>query len=154
MMLKILSLLAAADANPLTPSPPPVLEGGKETYNLLTSQMRDVFLICGAALVVGLVLFLWAYLTRKDRQTANAMARGSRILTRPERRSSQRHSEGHSEHQGRRVRIRKRRREHADNFGRNPTLAEAGGLPPLRPEEPEPPPETIPPQPQSPTPAS
>src|SRR6266516_2864767 len=42
----------------------------------------------------------------------------------------------------------KRRPDHPDNWGRNPTLGETGGLPPARPEEPEAPP----PAPQSPSP--
>jgi len=36
------------------------------------------------------------------------------------------------------VRVRKRRRQHPENYPRNPTLGETGGLPPVRPEDPEP----------------
>lgn len=46
---------------------------------------------------------------------------------------------GESEGSQKRVRVRRRRRrENPDNFPRNPTLGETGGLPPLRPEEPDP----------------
>jgi hypothetical protein len=134
-MMKFLPTLLAAVTGPLernTPAFDPTASDAR-TNNLFTSQTRDLFLICGAALAMALVLFLWVYLTRKDRQKEMASARGARMLVPPEPRSSER--------RGRKVRVRKRRADHPDNLGRNPTLAEAGGLPPLRPDEPEPPPE-------------
>jgi len=129
-MLKWLLLLGAAIPDPIQDAPVPLTDN--RTSNLSSFQMRDILLICGAAVAMGLVLFLWAYLTRKNRQQEAAASRGARILSRPDR--------DHSEHHGRkgRVRMRKRRRDHPESWGRNPTLAEAGGLPPLRPEEPEP----------------
>ncbi len=128
-MLKCFILLAAASPDPIDKTPVPMPEGG--TNNFASLQIRDILLICGAALAMACVLFIWAYVTRKDRQKAFAASHGARILT------EQGHSSSHGHGHGRKVRIRKRRRDHPDNMGRNPTLAEAGGLPPLRPDEPE-----------------
>jgi hypothetical protein len=147
-MLKLLSLLAAAAPDRLAPESLPLPES--KTSNLTTFQTLDLLLICGAALVMALILFLWAYLTRKNRQQEVADDRGARILTRPDTHHS--HHSSHHRH-ARKVRIRKRRVESEEAFGRNPTLAEAGGLPPLRPEEPEPPPSQVGPAP-TPSPSS
>jgi hypothetical protein len=127
-------LLAASDLlNPLEESPLP----SRSTNTWFTSQMRDVLLVVGAALIMALVLFLWAFLTRKNRQRHSATSRGTRLIYRSEK--------GAVSSDGRRRRVRKKRREHPDNLPRNPTLAEAGGLPPLRPEDPSPPPSPNPP---------
>lgn len=123
-------LLAAAtgldslDSSPLPPQGP---------GNLFFSQWRDVLLIAGAALLMGLTLFLWAFLTRRRRQRNFSSARGSRVIFRAEKGEPSGHHHGHGR--------RRRRRDHSDRLSRNPTLAEAGGLPPLRPEDPEPTPE-------------
>ena len=97
---------------------------------LFSTQVRDVLLIVGAAVIMALILFLWAYLTRKNRQRHSASTRGARAIYRAEK--------GALASDGRRRRIRKRRHEHPENLRRNPTLAEAGGLPPLAPEDPKP----------------
>jgi hypothetical protein len=89
--------------------------------------LQDILLLVGVVLVVALLLFAWVYLTRRNsRQTHSEM--GGRLLYKPERRDG--------EHGGRRMRVKRKRRSHPENLPRNPTLAEAGGLPPIRPEEP------------------
>lgn len=86
-------------------------------------------LILGAVLVLVALLFFWAFFLRKRPQTQ----RGSFVLERAQRENPERYGAS-----GRRRR-RKRKVDHPDNMPRNPTLSEIGGLPPLRPDEPEPP---------------
>lgn len=105
-------------------------------------DVTDAILVLGILVVVACLLFFWAYYVRRRPREKN----GVPII------SSREDSE--SEEGGRRrVRVRrKRRRHHPDNFPRNPTLGETGGLPPLRPEEESVPPEgdaSAPPQPKS-----
>ena len=89
----------------------------------------DTSLILGAGLAVAAVFFFWAFFLRKRPETRG----GSLVLERAKRESPERYGSS-----GRRRR-RKRRPDHPDNLPRNPTLAEIGGLPPPRPDEPEPP---------------
>jgi len=93
----------------------------------------DLMLILGVVLCLAAILFFWAFFIRKRPR----QARGTLV-------EQSRHS-GESRGSGGRRRRRKRRPEHPDNWGRNPTLGETGGLPPSRPEEPE-----TPSEPQSP----
>ena len=90
---------------------------------------NDTSLILAAALVVAAVFFFWAFFLRKRPETR----RGSLVLERAKGESPERYGAS-----GRRRR-RKRKPDHPDNLPRNHTLAEIGGLPPLRPDEPEPP---------------
>ena len=89
----------------------------------------DTGLILAASLVVAAALFFWAFFLRKRPESR----RGSLVLERAKRESPERYGSS-----GRRRR-RKRRPDHPENLPRNPTLAEIGGLPPPRPEEPDPP---------------
>jgi hypothetical protein len=89
----------------------------------------DTSLILAAGLALAAVFFFWAFFLRKRPETH----RGSMVLERAKRESPERYGSS-----GRRRR-RKRRPDHPENLPRNPTLAEIGGLPPPRPEEPEPP---------------
>lgn len=88
---------------------------------VLSKQMTVVIV---GVVVVSLALFIWAMFIRRRPKEV----RGSLVLERP--------SSGKGRHSssGRRRR-RKRRPSHPDNWGRNPTLAETGGLPPPRPDE-------------------
>src|SRR5216117_606630 len=98
----------------------------------------DITVILGLVLALAAILFFWAFFVRKRPK----QVRGALVLEAAEKRS--RDAYGSS---GRRRRHR-RRPDHPDNWGRNPTLGETGGLPPARPEEPETPPSA----PQSPSP--
>jgi hypothetical protein len=79
--------------------------------------MSQLLILAGAILGVGVLIYLVVYLVRRDSS--------SRVTESPA---------GHMHGGGRRRR--KRLREHRP---RNPTLAEAGGLPPLRDDPPKPP---------------
>jgi FtsZ-interacting cell division protein ZipA len=124
-MLKHLLLFAA-----INPAEPPQLPEGKTTA-VFGMSLRDILLVAGVAVVLALILFLWAYLTRKERSLRRSSSRLSRPIYRAERRK---HASANSSSNSRHAR--RRRRLHPDNLPRNPTLAEAGGLPPIREEPP------------------
>lgn len=92
---------------------------------------NETGLILGAILLLAAIIFFWAFFFRKRPKHSH----GSLILERAKKPSKD--SVGSS---GERKR-RKRRPDHPDNWGRNPTLHEAGGLPPVREEEAELPPD-------------
>jgi len=87
----------------------------------------DVTLVLGVALALAAILFFWAFFIRKRPKHM----RGALVVERSEKHSRDGHGSS-----GRRKR-RKRRPDHPDNWGRNPTLGETGGLPPTKLEEPE-----------------
>lgn len=86
-----------------------------------TIMSRETMLILIAAGVICAALLIWAMFLRKRPKQLH----GSRVLAEPNRKSERIGSSGRRRH-------RKRRPMHPDNFGRNPTLAETGGLPPPR----------------------
>jgi hypothetical protein len=91
-----------------------------------TGGIRDVLLIVGVVMVLGLALFLYVYATRQKRRGRTET--GSQPIYRAERRLvEETHSEG---------RRRKKRRRSEEFAQRNPTLGETGGLPPLRTDDP------------------
>jgi hypothetical protein len=97
---------------------------GKSTGLVLS----DVLLILGAVLAISLGLFVWARYIRKPRQERSRPYEIPTPQTVPQDDSDEGGStRSHSRH--RRHRRRHRRRDHRK---RNPTLAEAGGLPPAR----------------------
>ena len=118
-MLKLLFSAAVIDATE------PVLDG--QTSKLFGYNMRDVLLLASVAFLLGIALFLFAYVTRKKRQSTIGPAH-SRAIYRGE-------PEEEEDSEGRRYRKKRRRRNHPDQLPRNPTLQETGGLPPLRPEQ-------------------
>jgi hypothetical protein len=122
-MLTFSALLAAS--NPLDNNPLPEAQ----TSQLFGLRLHDLLLILGVAVALGLVLFLWAYLTHKSRRRHHSSQSLSKPIYRAEKKSSDPAS-------GERMRIRRKRRRHPDNLPRNPTLGETGGLPPIRPDDP------------------
>ena len=122
-MLARILLFAAAARDGLPEGLPPQQEPTK----LFGLGVRDLMLLVGIAAILGLVLFLWAYMTRRE---GRRHLTRTRVVTRAERQS--RKDEGDDK----RRRLRKRRPDHPDNLPRNPTLGETGGLPPIRPDEP------------------
>ncbi|MFM1769860.1 MAG: hypothetical protein RJA22_2389 [Verrucomicrobiota bacterium] len=85
----------------------------------------DSGLVLGSiGLVVAALLFWVVFIRRRPTHQ-----RGSLVVTRNKRGDNTRYNSS-----GRRRR-RRRRPGHPDNFGRNPTLGETGGLPPPRPED-------------------
>jgi len=86
----------------------------------------DMGLILGALLLVAALLFFWAVFLRKRPKQSH----GSLVVERARPVAKDAHGAA-----GRRKR-RKKRPDHPDNWGRNPTLEETGGLPPARPDDP------------------
>jgi len=122
-MIRSIVMLALHDPfeNGVPPEKPTVLFG-------LTLQ--DLLLILGAAAVLAVVLFLAVYLTRRGGR-GDSLARSPKASYAPEPISS-----GHSS--GRARFRKKRRRDHAEQLPRNPTLGETGGLPSVREDPPTP----------------
>jgi hypothetical protein len=85
--------------------------------------VRDILLIVGAILVLSLILVFWARnITRRKRHRRHSSSRAETSPATPQDAVS-----GGREH-----RHHRRRRQRRDHRGRNPTLDETGGLPPLR----------------------
>lgn len=130
-MMLVPLLLAVDTAVPDVLAPP---RGGPRL------DLTDTLLVLGAIVVIAALLFFWAFYIRKRPSDKNG------IPGLVERRSRSRRSEppDGSSADGHRVKVRRRRRRHhPENFPRNPTLGETGGLPPVRPDESaEPPPQT------------
>ena len=82
-------------------------------------SLRDILLITGVAAVLGLTLFLYVYMTRRNRRS-NATT-GARAIYRAEKRTDDDDAEG-------RHRVRRRRKRKEEFSQRNPTLGETGGL--------------------------
>lgn len=120
--LALQAVLEPVDTGPVTQPTSSSLSG---------HGLREVLLVLGLAMVLGLLLFVWAYLAHKGRRRHHHHSRPSQPSPRPEGKSPELSS-------ARRMRPRRRRRNHPDNLPRNPTLGETGGLPPIRPEEPPP----------------
>lgn len=97
-----------------------------EVSKLFGYNVRDILILGGMVFILATALFLYAYLTRKNRRATIGLAH-SRAIYR---------AEEHDDSEPRRYRKKRRRRGHPDLLPRNPTLQETGGLPPLRPEEP------------------
>ena len=94
--------------------------------------LTDILLILGALVALTLILFVWARYIRKQRRRR---ARSS--SSKPHKLVLVEHHDDSSDEEfepgsRRRRKFRKQRREHR---GRNPTLAETGGLPPEREEK-------------------
>ena len=94
--------------------------------NLLGMRATDMLLIIAITLVVGLVLILWAVYIRKPKAERHSRDYKSRPYV--------------EELDDGTIRKRKKRkRQRREHRERNPTLAEVGGLPPLKGDS-EPPP--------------
>jgi hypothetical protein len=104
--------------------------------------VADVALVLGSLLALTLALILWAKFARRHRRrrsTYPRLANPSAEVVTPAKTEEEHDPEVESEHrQHQRRRFRHRRREHRL---RNPTLAETGGLPAPRSDEPKPPPQ-------------
>jgi len=94
--------------------------------------LTDILLILGALVALTLILIVWArYIRRQRRRRTRSSSSKPHKLVPVEQRDDA--SDEEVEPGGRRRRkFRKQRREHR---GRNPTLAETGGLPPQREEK-------------------
>lgn len=124
-MLKLQLLLAAAAVDPTTELP-----ASAQTSNAFGGTLREMLLIIGTAAVLALTLFLYVYITRRDRRI-HTSSTGSRAIYRHDKRKPREEDDGHRK-------MRKKRRRSEEFSNRNPTLGETGGLPPLRDEPAEP----------------
>jgi hypothetical protein len=93
---------------------------------VLNPETKVILTVCGA---VALALFLWAVFIRQRRHPDPHVRTLEEGLAPSTAHSNKQHS-----HRGHGRRRRHRRSEHRHRDHRNPTLQEAGGLPPLRPE--------------------
>ncbi len=118
--------------------PPKDVEALRQAARTSTPKFlgTDISFILVLVLILAAVLFFWAFFIRKRPK----IARGALVVDRARKSSHSPEAYGSS---GRRKR-RKRRPDHPDNWGRNPTLGETGGLPAQRPDEPEDPPPAAP----------
>lgn len=125
----------ASALNPLAPS-----EGIGKTGGLV---LRDVLLILGSLLVVTILLLLWArgYVRNAKRSKRRRIHRSQQSLSPPPPPAPMAAGDAGtadagfaSEPQIRPHRHRRRRRRRREHRSRNPTLADAGGLPPTRSE--------------------
>ncbi len=96
---------------------------------------RDVFVVIGALALIIVLLLVWAVAIRKPRRRHHRHRhhhhQGSRQWgMNPD---AEPQDEAGQEEKSAETRRRRRRREHR---ARNPTLAETGGLPPIREEKP------------------
>jgi hypothetical protein len=122
MTLNNLFFLAAIEEPKL-----PGDSGGVSIPSSTGMHMQDMLLILGVILILTFLLFLWVYMSRKKNRPQFTEG-GAKVIYKLDKDELE-HAERHKKH-------RKRRPNHPDNLPRNPTLAEAGGLPPVRPDEP------------------
>ncbi|MFM1944234.1 MAG: hypothetical protein RI897_3216 [Verrucomicrobiota bacterium] len=102
--------------------------------------LRDLGLIAGAGLALTLVLIIWAvgYVQKGKRRRKHHHHRSRPEIMRNTEEAAEEaaHSEGEEVEEGAEHRHRhRRRRKRRDHRRRNPSLAETGGLPPVREEE-------------------
>jgi hypothetical protein len=97
----------------------------------LPAVLQDSIVILGIGLGLLVVLVLWAVFIRKPRHRTDDSHSSRRVIKESQTTEESGNPRRH------RHRQRRRRREHRS---RNPTLAETGGLPPLRPDDQSPPP--------------
>jgi hypothetical protein len=104
-------------------------------WNRMDATTRDAILVFGALTVVTLLIVLWAAFIRKKKRTREHSQHHHHRRHRPETAADSAvvaESQQTEENPGRERRRRRRRRR--DHRPRNPTLAETGGLPPIKPE--------------------
>jgi hypothetical protein len=122
-----MSMLRPLLAQELTPTD--VLSGSRHWMGL---TVKELVAVLGAVALVTLLLFLWAvYVRKKPHRHSHHHHHHSPDPEEASASSIDSDSEVSGERRYRRKR--RRRREHRP---RNPTLAETGGLPPLRTEHP------------------
>ena len=105
------------------------LRPSTSTSKLPTLLLPDLLLILGVGLGLMLILLLWVVFVRKRKAPRSS----GRITYRTgviEEGDAPKDDSGHGRHHHRR-----HRRQRRDHRERNPTLAETGGLPPLREDE-------------------
>lgn len=122
MSLAILTPIFAAavnnpfDALPVQPAP----------RTLLGMRLGDMMVLIGIAVLLALALLIWAVFIRKPKRESSERVYNSRPYV--------------EEREDGTIRKRKkRRRQRREHRTRNPTLAEVGGLPPMKSDSTPPP---------------
>ena len=109
------------------------IEDAVAGWRSMSPATRDSFIIFAAVIFVSLLILIWAIFIRKPGQRRRIRRSHSSEKAAPEASAvtvvPQQKAESETQSSGRRRR--RRRREHRP---RNPTLAETGGLPPVRQE--------------------
>jgi len=123
---------AAVIADPVEGLQPATVSTGR----LINPAIWDILIVVTVAVLLGSILFLWAAYWRRARHHRRHRS-APKIIT-----NTTRPPDGVTEGLVRSKRRRKfrHRRQDYPRPARNPTLAETGGLPPMRPEEPGAPP--------------
>ena len=127
-MSQFIILMAAIDAGDNA------TKGLFQSWNSMSAGKRELIIISGAVLLVVLALLFWAIFIRPPRRQRSPYHGGRKserglLLTDSEKKS---HRTRHRWFGFGKRRKHRRRRERP----RNPTLAETGGLPPIRTDEP------------------
>ncbi len=114
-------------------------EHGVSPWHLLDPGTLEWLLIFGAVAVITLLAMLWAAFFRKEHRRGHSHRRhhsrhqsSERVETEASQTSPDTPSSPEKHSRSRRS----RRRRHHHHYARNPTLAETGGLPPVRSEDP------------------
>jgi type VI protein secretion system component VasK len=105
------------------------MDAALASWRLTDPAMRERLLIFGAMGAVSLLVVLWAIFLRRKRKRRRKHHHSSSPASAPELRQVPMATPEPEKHH----RHRRSRRRHRP---RNPTLAETGGLPPIRPDEP------------------
>ena len=92
--------------------------------NRMTAGAWDGLMLLGALLLVVLLVLIWAVFLRQRRHRHRSRHRRSGEVAVPIPSAAESRKEPFS--------LRRRKRRHSEYLSRNPTLAETGGLPPLR----------------------
>ncbi len=103
------------------------------SWRLSDPAMRERLMVFGAMGLVTLLVVLWAIFLRKKRRKHHSHHHEHHHSSRPAEAPEAAKEASASSSPEKRRRWRRSRRRHRP---RNPTLAETGGLPPLRPEVP------------------
>lgn len=125
--MRILSPLLAENILPTDVLPDP--------WHWMGLTLKELLAMLGAVALVTLILVIWAVYFRKSprRQSHHHWHHHSHDSTSSAGSQNQNDADSDASAETRHRRKRKRRREHRP---RNPTLAETGGLPPIRSERP------------------
>ena len=108
--------------------------------NQLPPEAEDILIVLGAIVLVALIVFFWVLSFRKSEKRRHK--HHHRHHRKSYREQFQKTTDGIKE-----LIRQHRRRSHREHRPLNPTLAQTGGLPPLREEKEPPPPPPPPPQP-------
>jgi hypothetical protein len=100
-------------------------------------SLKELMAVLGALALVTGILFIWAvYIRRGPRRHSHHHHHSHHHSDEPSSSLSDAQEDSASEGESERRYRRKRRRRRREHRPRNPTLAETGGLPPLRSERP------------------